>query len=361
MVIGAAAVLALALIGGGTAFAMEQQVTLDIDGEERTVRAFDADVQEVLDSEGIELGEHDAVAPKPDTELSAGDSVLVRTGRELTLELDGEEETHWVTALTVGEALDQIGMGDDTLELSVEPSEPVPESGIEVEATGARQVAILDDRARTEVATTADTVEEVLQDNGVELGEHDEVEPALDTEPTDGMVIDVLKILGEPTTEEKPIEAETEKRETDELEKGEEEVVKEPEDGVKEVTVATVMEEGEETEHVLEEEVLEEPVDGVIEVGTKEPETEVGGEADDLNWAALAECESGGDPTAVNSAGGYYGLYQFSMETWESAGGSGSPAEASSSEQTMRAKKLYNMVDGNWQSQWPECGSNLLN
>ncbi|RNL82885.1 resuscitation-promoting factor [Halostreptopolyspora alba] len=340
---------------------MDQRVTLDVDGEERTVRAFDADVREVLDSEGVELGEHDAVAPAPDTDVSSGDTILVRTGREFVLELDGEPETYWVTALTVGEALDQIGLGDETLEMSVGRDEPVPESGIEVEATGARQVAILNDRTRAEVATTAGTVEEVLADNGVELGEHDIVEPDLDTEPTDGMVIDVLEVLGEPETRETEIEAETERRETDELEKGEEEVVQEPEDGLKEVTVATVMEEGEETEHVLEEEVLEEPVDGVVEVGTKEPEENVGGEADNLNWDALAECESGGDPTAVNSAGGYYGLYQFSMASWESVGGSGSPAEASPAEQTMRAKKLYNAVDGNWQGQWPECGSNLFN
>ncbi|WP_017540224.1 transglycosylase family protein [Nocardiopsis halophila] len=82
-------------------------------------------------------------------------------------------------------------------------------------------------------------------------------------------------------------------------------------------------------------------------------------DADSLNWPALAQCESGGDPTAVNSAGGYYGLYQFSMTTWESVGGSGSPAEAPASEQTMRAKMLYDAVGGNWQSQWPECGRHL--
>lgn len=63
----------------------------------------------------------------------------------------------------------------------------------------------------------------------------------------------------------------------------------------------------------------------------------------------------------MNEAGGYYGLYQFSMATWQSAGGSGNPAEASPEEQTMRAKKLYNLVDGNWEGQWPECGSNLFN
>lgn len=89
------------------------------------------------------------------------------------------------------------------------------------------------------------------------------------------------------------------------------------------------------------------------------PGGDTSADADSLNWSALAQCESGGDPTAVNSAGGYYGLYQFSMTTWQSVGGSGSPAEAPASEQTMRAKMLYDAVGGNWQSQWPECGRHL--
>ena len=49
--------------------------------------------------------------------------------------------------------------------------------------------------------------------------------------------------------------------------------------------------------------------------------------ADGLNWGALANCESGGNPRAVNPAG-YYGLYQFDLGTWASVGGSGDPAAA---------------------------------
>ena len=44
---------------------------------------------------------------------------------------------------------------------------------------------------------------------------------------------------------------------------------------------------------------------------------------------AIAACESGGDPTAVDSSGTYYGKYQFDTGTWASVGGSGNPAAAS--------------------------------
>lgn len=59
----------------------------------------------------------------------------------------------------------------------------------------------------------------------------------------------------------------------------------------------------------------------------------------DATLARIAQCESGGNPRAVNPSG-YYGLYQFSIPTWQSVGGTGLPSEASVEEQTMRAKML---------------------
>ena len=56
---------------------------------------------------------------------------------------------------------------------------------------------------------------------------------------------------------------------------------------------------------------------------------------------AIAACESGGNPAAVDSSGTYYGLYQFDTGTWASVGGSGSPAGASAAEQSYRASLLY--------------------
>jgi soluble lytic murein transglycosylase-like protein len=67
---------------------------------------------------------------------------------------------------------------------------------------------------------------------------------------------------------------------------------------------------------------------------------------------AIASCESGGDPTAVN-AGGYYGKYQFDLGTWASVGGSGNPADASEGEQDYRASLLYSRAGA---SPWPVCG-----
>jgi Transglycosylase-like domain/Putative peptidoglycan binding domain len=55
----------------------------------------------------------------------------------------------------------------------------------------------------------------------------------------------------------------------------------------------------------------------------------------------IAECESGGDPTAVSAGGRYRGKYQFSMATWRNMGGEGDPADAPEWLQDRIALKLY--------------------
>lgn len=68
----------------------------------------------------------------------------------------------------------------------------------------------------------------------------------------------------------------------------------------------------------------------------------------------IAQCESGGDPTAVSADGQYRGKYQFTRATWKAMGGSGDPAAAPESEQDQRAAAL---LAAQGTSPWPVCGA----
>ena len=78
-------------------------------------------------------------------------------------------------------------------------------------------------------------------------------------------------------------------------------------------------------------------------------------EVGDDVWARLAQCESGGNPT-TNTGNGFYGMYQFTLETWQSLGGTGYPHEADAATQTAMAKKLQ--AKAGW-GQWPGCSDKL--
>jgi hypothetical protein len=66
----------------------------------------------------------------------------------------------------------------------------------------------------------------------------------------------------------------------------------------------------------------------------------------------IAQCESGGDPTAVSADGRYRGKYQFSRATWRAMGGTGDPAAAPEAEQDRRAAELLRRAGT---SPWPNC------
>lgn len=73
------------------------------------------------------------------------------------------------------------------------------------------------------------------------------------------------------------------------------------------------------------------------------------------NWEALRRCESDND-YAADTGNGYYGAYQFSVETWRWLGFGGWPNEASPQVQDHAAMHLYDY--SNWDS-WPSCSRQL--
>lgn len=79
---------------------------------------------------------------------------------------------------------------------------------------------------------------------------------------------------------------------------------------------------------------------------------ESAGFAADGTLQSIAACESGGN-YSTNTGNGYYGAYQFDLQTWQSVGGSGLPSNASASEQDYRAARLYAERGS---SPWPVCG-----
>lgn len=73
-------------------------------------------------------------------------------------------------------------------------------------------------------------------------------------------------------------------------------------------------------------------------------------------WAALARCESGGNPRAVSASGTYRGAFQFSLATWRSVGMTGDPIDHSYGEQLAAAQRLQARSGF---GQWPACSRKL--
>ena len=199
---------------------------------------------------------------------------------------------------------------------------------------------------------------ELLESHGVAVDGNDLVDVVRDGREVSGKrkrlrqgdVVRLTDVVRERTTKRQRVRAGTVEVPTTKLKPGRRKVVREGRPGVRKVVAVKTLHNGEPAKYrVVKRKLVKDPRPRRVLVGRKA--YAVTG-ADGLNWGALANCESGGNPRAVNPAG-YYGLYQFDLGTWRSVGGSGLPTSASAGEQTYRAKLLYKQRG---RSPWPHCG-----
>lgn len=346
-----------AIVGGTTAFvSLEKTVTLSVDGVKQVRHTFAGTVQDLLRREGITTSERDLVDPRPSDQVVEGTPVTVIFGRQLTLNLDGRQRRTWVTALNVGEALDTLRV-DQSAFTSISRSMPLGRDGLAMEVRTPHELHFLADGQRVTHTTTAPTVRQALAETNIQMGAKDFTNPAMDSYPADGATISVIRVVGDLVKEEESVPFETEQVRDPAMFVGEKKIERPGVPGVKIVTYDSYTNaEQVRTRKKLAEQIVKPAIPQLVRVGSKPNPTSVPG-ADDLNWAALARCESGGNPRAMNPSGRYQGLYQFSVPTWRAVGGSGRPVDHSASEQTFRAKKLYKRSGA---GQWPVCGRKLF-
>lgn len=85
------------------------------------------------------------------------------------------------------------------------------------------------------------------------------------------------------------------------------------------------------------------------------PSSSFAAPADGGVWDRLAACEAGGN-WGINTGNGFYGGLQFTLGSWQAAGGSGYPNEASREEQIARGQILQSRQG--WGA-WPACTAKL--
>ncbi|MGY1849372.1 ubiquitin-like domain-containing protein [Blastococcus sp. SYSU DS1021] len=352
------ALVLLGLVGGTLAFFLAQKsVSLTVDGQTRDVGTYAGTVAEVLEDEGLTLTAHDVVLPSPDQAVADGDAVVLTRARPLELTVDGVSRQVQVTALSVEEALDQLGFRTDGLVLSASRSDRLPLEGMQLSITTPKDVVLVADGQERVVTTTAATAGDLLAEQGIALSETDRTSLRPSQALLNRMRLQVYRVQVSEVTETTPIAHGRVETKDAEAFQGDETVTVPGVDGEQSTTYRVTVEDGRETgREELSRTVTRAPVDEHVTVGTKARPTNRPA-ADGLNWSALAACESGGRPNAVSGTGKYRGMYQFSQATWNAVGGAGDPAAASADEQTYRAQLLYQRSGA---GQWPHCGPRLF-
>src|SRR3712207_6383463 len=241
-----------------------------IDGQAREVGTYAATVGEVLEDEGVPAEEHDVVLPAPDQALADGDTVVLNRARPLRLTVDGVDREVFVTALSVDEALAQLGYRGDDLVLSASRSDRVPLDGMALTITRPKDVVLIADGEERTVSTTAATAAELLAEQGIALSATDKTSLRLDQLLLDRMRLQVFRVTVQEESERTSIPYETVEVDDPGSYEGEETVLTEGRAGQKVTTYRVTVVDGEEVEREeLDTEVTRRPVTEKVQVGTK--------------------------------------------------------------------------------------------
>lgn len=182
-------VLATVVAGTSAFTALHKDVMIEVDGQVRSVSAFGRTVEDVLDGHGVRVGAQDEVFPTPGERVADGDVIVVRTAKDVSVEIDGRTQTFASTALTVGEVLDELGPRVEGASVSASRSDSAGREPLKISTL--KRVLVAVDGAEIPVTTRAETVRDVLVELGVVLEPGDVVSASLDSLPVDGQTLTI--------------------------------------------------------------------------------------------------------------------------------------------------------------------------
>ncbi len=209
----------LAVAGGMTAFSvMHKDVTLDVDGEIRSASVYGRTVAQVLAYQDVPVAADDLVEPGLDSAVRNGSTIVVRTARTVSVEIDGRRETLSTTARTVGELLTALGPRAEAAITSASRSQVLGRGRVRVSTLKTVRIAV--DGAVVPITTAEATVLGVLSGAGIVLGETDTTSVPLGAAAVDGMVVVVNRAATSAATVTEALAFETKEIQDPSLPKG---------------------------------------------------------------------------------------------------------------------------------------------
>ncbi|MCG7337485.1 ubiquitin-like domain-containing protein [Sporosarcina sp. ACRSM] len=259
------AIISLVLFEG-----TKQSVTLEVNGEKRTINTHAHTVGELLSAQEIEVAEFDVVTPSVNTPIEEGLSVRWEQAKEIAIQVGPENTTIWTTEDKVKDVLAQADI-DVTEHDQVSPAldeEVGADNQIAVEK--AFEVTLEVGGEEKTVWSTSTTVADFLKRENIHLNEDDRLNRKADGYLKPGSFVQVVRVEKVTDVVEEPANFAVETRNDPKLLKGREKVVQEGKKGTVSRKFEVVKENGKEVSRtLLAETTITEPQKKIVAVGTK--------------------------------------------------------------------------------------------
>ncbi|NEU32532.1 DUF348 domain-containing protein [bacterium LRH843] len=251
-------------------------VTVSIDGEEIIVQTHASTVSELMNEQEWNVQDYDRIEPELETEIAGNMAITWDKAKQVFMTSNGQEKSVWTTAENVEQFIEELEIDYKEHDL-IEPAlDKEISNNMNVVYEPAFQVELTSDGEERVLWTTSTTVADFLEKENVSLGELDRVEPALITrldEKTDIKVIRVEKVTD---VVEEAVAFGTVTRKDKKLESGKESIVQKGEEGRVNKHYEVILEDGQEVSRKLvKTETTKESRDKIVAVGSRPQSTNV--------------------------------------------------------------------------------------
>ncbi|PIJ98034.1 G5 and 3D domain-containing protein [Lysinibacillus sphaericus] len=254
----------------------KKTVKLNANGETIEVATHANTVKQLLLEKNIEVAKHDQIAPSLNTKIVNDLTISWKQAKEVTISVNGNQSKVWTTKKYVKDILKDANIDVSERDTLVQDLETEIGADNRIDIQKAFQVSLIDGFKKSTVWSTATTVANFLEQQGVQLNEFDRVESDLEDILTPRSTITVVRVEKDIDVVKDTLDFAVEKRQDATLQKGREQVVNEGEKGTISRTYEIVKENGQVVATYLQsEKVLKEPKNKLIAVGTKTEEEEV--------------------------------------------------------------------------------------
>lgn len=206
-----AVVLVLAILTA-TIFSMRKTITVSIDGKEQKITTLSSTYKSALSNNSITVGPKDKAIPSLDSKVEKGAKIYIKRALNVHVDVDGKQLT---------------------------------------------------------IQSAEDSVEKMLEKEGIGLKEFDKVSPSKDTALKDGLNVAVIRVETKEIKETRQIDYATVVKKDEDMEQGSKKTIQEGQPGEKETVSKVLYENGKEVSRkVVSETIKKQPVQKIVAVGT---------------------------------------------------------------------------------------------
>ncbi|MEK5521022.1 ubiquitin-like domain-containing protein [Heyndrickxia sp. FSL W8-0423] len=270
----------------------KKTVAMTLDGKEKIIRTHSETVGNILEELDIELHSKDYLSLPVETAVKDKLSFVWEPAKQVHLSIDGKQRSVWTTEDTVKDLLKdeniEIGSHD---QIRPKLDENISEN-MKIDISKAFSLTLNDGGKKKKVWSTSTTVADFLKQQGIKLEDLDRTKPDLDKKVSPEDIIKVIRVKKVSDVVEEPVEYAVQTRKDADLLKGQEKIIQHGQNGLVRKEYEVTKENGKEVSRkLINEKTLKESKEKIVNVGTKVVTAQV----------SRGESEAGGTEYYVSS------------------------------------------------------------